>query len=484
MIGKLRQALQENRVNRLMRLGEKMMRMGRHEQALQLHKKALEISRELSRLQPEDHLHTRVIASLLYNIASSLSAIGRPIEALEVLGESEQKYLKVGAAGLEPTDALLADVQARKALAKYACGYGASAVVDLNVAIVGYASLSIGRDHPLYLDLARVLSMNALVLRSYGDPDLAVASADYAIRAYLYRASEVNGTASAAIHASYLRMAAGVASEIHAAHGRMNLALSADGFAVHTARSLMPRKTASDMRELALALTRMGLHLRANAQNAEAESLLREGQTLDPLAAKIAISEWELVKGGVDPTRITVATSLAVAAKELDSDRVPAGLSSALTHPAIAVELLTPSQRCDLRLAPAFAKQLADAALALPPAMRAEMMRLGLEAHYLFVMADLNQPPAGRHQLSDFGPSWARILLACSRAYEADGQLGMGLDLSKWAAEVATKLMQTGDLKSELIALIRECLKQRGRLLIASGDASAGEDVLDLARKL
>jgi tetratricopeptide (TPR) repeat protein len=483
MIGKLRQALQENRVNRLMRQGEKMMRMGRNEQALELHKKALEISRELSRLQPEDQLHTRVIASLLYNIASSLSAIGRPIEALEALGESEQKYIKVGAAGPEPTDTLLADVQARKAMAKYACGYGASAVVDLNLAIIGYARFSVDRDHQHYLDLARVLSINALVLRSYGDPDLAVASADYAIRAYLYRASEVNGTASAAIHASYLRMAVGVASEIHAAHGRISHALAADGIAVHTARSLMPRKTANDMRELTLALTRMGLHLRANAQEAEAESLLREGQTLDPSAAKIALSEWELVKGGVDPTRITVATSLAAAAKELGSDRVPDELSSALTHPAIAVKLLTPSQRCDPELAPAFAKLLADAALALPPAMRAEMMRLGLEAHYLFVMAD-NQLPESRSQLNDFGPSWARILLACSRAYEADGQLGMGLDLSKWVTELVTKLMQTGDLRSELVALIRECLEQRGRLLIASGNTTEGEDVLALARKL
>jgi tetratricopeptide (TPR) repeat protein len=485
MIGRLRQTVQENRVNRLMWQGENMMRMGRHEEALRLHRKALEISRELACVQPEDQLPTRVIASLLYNIASSLSGLGRPKEAIEALEESEQKYLIVGAAGLEPTDALVADVQARKGLAKYACGYGASAVMDFNVAITGYGSLFTGRDDdPLYLDLARVLSMNALVLKTYGDPDLAVASADYALRAYISRAGEINGTDSSAMHANYFMMAAGVAAEIHAAHGRMNLALSADDFAVFTARSLMGRRTASDRRELAMAVTRKWLHLIYNNQREEAESLLREGRSLDASAAQIAIREWELVKSGVSPTRVTVATSLAAAAKELGSDRVPDELSSALTSPATEIKILTPSQRCDQRLASAFAKQLADIAIALPPAMKGEIVRLGLEAHYLFVMADLVQQPESRHQLNDFGPSWARILLACSLSYEAEGQLGMGLDLAKWAAEVGMKLMKTGDLKRELIALIRECLEQRGRLLIVSGDARAGEGFLNLARKL
>ncbi|MBO0798013.1 MAG: tetratricopeptide repeat protein [Blastocatellia bacterium] len=487
MIGRLRQSLQENRVNRFMQKGETMMRMGRHEQALQLHEKALEISRELASAQPEDQLHNRVIASLLYNIASSLLAIGRLKEAIEALEESEQKYLKVGASGLEATDTLLADVQARKGMTKCACGYGASAVVDLNLAVTGYTSLFSGReDDPLYLDLARVLSLNALVLKKWGDPDLAVASADFAIRAYLSRAGEINGTASSALHASYLRMAAGVASEIHAAHGRMNLALSADTFAVHTARSLMPRQTVSDLQELALAVTRAGLHLRDSNRREEAEPLLREGRALDAATTQIAISQWERVKDGIDPIMLTVATSLTAAAKELGSDRVPDKLSSSLTCPAIEIKILTPWQRCDLRLAPTFAKQLADAAIALPAAMRGVMVRLGLEAHYLFVMADLFQNPESRHQLIDFGPSWARILLACSREYEAEGpgQLGMGLDLARWAGMVAMKLMQIGELKPDLVALIRDCLEQHGRLLIASGDEHAGKDILALAHKL
>jgi tetratricopeptide (TPR) repeat protein len=399
---------------------------------LQHHEKALEISRELARAQPENQAHTRVMAGLLYNIASSLSGLGRPKDAIAALEESEQKYLKLGAAGLEPTAALLADVQARKGMAKHACGYGASAVVDLNVAITGYGSLFSGRkDDPHYLDLARVLSLNALVLKMWGDPDLAVASADYAIRAYLSRAAESGDTANSPMHASYFSMAAGVAAVIHAAHGRMNLALSADDFAVYTARALMPCQTAGDLRELALALTRKGLHLMANNQRGEAESLLKDGEALDAAGALIAIIEWAQVERGIAPTGVTVATSLTAAANELGSDRVPDGLSSALTCPAIDVKLLTPSQRCEPRLAPAFAKQLADTALALPPAMRAEMVRLGLEAHYLFVMADLSRALESRRQLSDFGPSWASVLLALSRMYEAEEQSGMGLDLAK-----------------------------------------------------
>jgi tetratricopeptide (TPR) repeat protein len=471
---------QENRVDELMRQGQMMMLMGRNEQALQLHEEALDIARQLSGAHPEDQANTFVIAGLLYNIASSLSAIGRPKEAIKALNESEQKYRLVGAAGFRPVDTLLADVLARRGMAKYACGYGASAVLDLNSAISVYGSLFTGRDDdPHHLDFARVLSMNATVLKIYGDPDLAVASADCAIRMYLSKSGETD--ANPALHKNYLWMAAGVASEIHAAHDRMDLALSADDFAVHSARSLMSSQTWRGL--LALALTRKGLHLKANNRSEEAESLLQEGWSLDASAAQNAISEWEGVNSGAEPTKVTVATSLAAAAKELGSARVPHDLTAALTCPAIDVKILTPSQRCRPEFAHAFAERLADIALAILPLMKPEGLRLGLEAHYLFAIASQAQTHAMRYQYSDFGPSWARILLACSRAYEVDGQLAMGLDLASWGGGVAAQLMPFGFMNLELTDLIRKCMEQHGRLLILSGDARAGEEILDMTRK-
>jgi hypothetical protein len=297
-------------------------------------------------------------------------------------------------------------------------------------------------------------------------------------------AGEIDNGSNPALHMSYLVMAAGVASEIHAAHNRMDLALSADDFAVRSASSIMSSQIGRGLQELALALTRKGLHLRANNRSEEAESLLQQGWSLDASAAQCAILQWEGGNSGVEPTKVTVATSLAAAAKELGSARVPHDLTAALTCPAIDVKILTPSQRYRPEDVQALAERLADIALAILPLMKPEGLRLGLEAHYLFAIASQAQTHAMRYQYSDFGPSWARILLACSRAYEVDGQLDMGLDLASWGGGVAMQLMPFSFFNPELTDLIRKCMEQHGRLLILSGDARAGDEVLDLAQKL
>lgn len=475
----------ERRAACLHRQADEMMQLGRHAEALQRYQFALDIARELARTHPEDHIHIEAMASMLYSMASALTALGQPAAAITALEESEQHYRALGAAGVLQAGPLVADVQARKGFAQHARGYGASAVLDLDAAVVAYRYLYSGRDSdPLALDLARVLAMNAAVLRAYGDPDLAVAAADAALRLYLSKASTVNRTPAVALHATYTLMAASVVSEIHAAHRRMDLAYAADEIAVHTARSLRPRNTMHDRRELALALTRKGLHVRTSNRPVESEPLLNEGRKLDSAAAQQAVAQWEQVQAGAAPAQVTVATALATAAKELGTERVPAELVASLTRPARDVALLSPFDRCGPQQAHSYAQQLAAISVALLPAKHVEGLRLGLEAHYLFAIASHERTSAMRYQLNVYGPAWARTLLACSQAYEAEGQLNMALDLAAWGGRVVQKLLPLSGLDTELRPLIRACMEQHGRLCIAIGDTRAGEEILHQTQTL
>ncbi|GAB4425779.1 MAG: hypothetical protein OHK0015_06070 [Chloroflexi bacterium OHK40] len=469
----------------LHRRADEMMQQGKYADALQQYQEALIIARELARTHPDDHLHSQAMASMLYSMASALTACNQPAAAVTALEESEQQYRALDAAGVLQAAPLVADVQARRGFAQHVRGYGASAVLDLDAAVVAYRSLYSGRDNdPLALDLARVLAMNAAVLRAHGDPDLAVAAADAALRLYLSRAAAVNRTPAVALHATYTLMAANVASEIHAAHRRMDLAFAADEIAVHTARSLLPRNTGRDRSALALALTRKGLHLRASNRPAEAGPLLNEGHRLDSAAAQQAIAHWEEVQAGVAPIQITVATALAAAAKDLGTERVPASLASSLIRPTREVVLFSPFDRCSPQQAHTYARQLAEISVALLPAKREEGLRLGLEAHYLFAIASREQSSAMRYQLNVYGPPWVRTLLACSKTYEAEGQLSMALDLAAWGSGVVQNMLPARVLDTQLQPLIRDCLEQHGRLCMATGDTRAAEEMLRQAQTL
>jgi tetratricopeptide (TPR) repeat protein len=482
MWSQFKETRQRSRANRLAQRAQKLRAMGRHEEALPVQEELLKIARDLALAYPDELIH---VPDELYNLASSLRATGRLDAAIEMLEESERKYLELAAWGRQGVDALVADVRARKGLTQSARGYGVSAVMDLDAAVTAYSRLYTGADDPRYLDLARVLAMNAEVLRRHGDPDLAVTSADSAMSLYASRIRTIDSFWDAAMHWDCLSTAASVSSEIHAAHGGIKEALTADIFAVHAARFRTSySKTTLDLRALALALTRHGLHLKANNQDSEAQPLLLEGAVLDSASASEASTQWELAKTGKSPVLITLATSLDAAASVLGSDRVPDRLSANLTRPGSRAFLKTPSDRCDPQLAPAFAQELSEISTALLPTMRAEGMRLGLEAHFLFAISSRMQTPSMRYQLQTFGPPWARVLLACSRAYETQGNLSMALDLASWCGGVTTSLMPFSVLDTTLSALILECVEHHARLLIASGDKAAGDELLDLARPL
>lgn len=92
-----------------------------------------------------------------------------------------------------------------------------------------------------------------------------------------------------------------------------------------------------------------------------------------------------------------------------------------MTRPAIDCVIATPAHRCPPQLAPAYAVELAQLALSMLRAAPEAGLRMGLEAHYLFAVASEQQVLAMRYQFQDFGPAWARVLLACSRVFQDRG---------------------------------------------------------------
>lgn len=97
--------------------------------------------------------------------------------------------------------------------------------------------------------------MNARVLRTWGDPDLAVASADAAMRLYNREVRTDRYRAQATMHAGYWQMAADVAATLHAAHKRFNIAMAISTIAVTLARSeFAHQRTVEHRRMLATAL--------------------------------------------------------------------------------------------------------------------------------------------------------------------------------------------------------------------------------------
>ncbi|MBE1531423.1 hypothetical protein [Actinomadura algeriensis] len=109
---------------------------------------------------------------------------------------------------------------------------------------------------------------NAEVLHRFGDPDLAVASADCAIRQYLNKSAEINASAGGSVHIDRFRRAIAIASELHAAGGRLHLALQVDDMAVRAAGLAGATRGAARARE--------AVHLRADGRTREADELARD----------------------------------------------------------------------------------------------------------------------------------------------------------------------------------------------------------------
>ncbi len=459
----------------------------------------------MARADPAADRPIRQRASILYALGALHIDAHRWDAAVAALDDSETAYRELAGRGRPGTEALIADVKARRGSAKMIGGRGASAVLELDEAVSSHRRLLAGQQTAARsLDMARILTSNAAVLDRFGDPDLAVASADHAIRLYTSLADAINAAPDLDFHFGYLETVADVAARIHAATGRLDLALQADDLAVHAARALAKASgSASETAGLAARLTRKGLHLTAAGQpdrHDEAASCLAEGLALDAAIALQATSEWEQAVAGGRP--VTLASALETAARSLGHDRVRRELLDAVTAPAADGRILCPSDRCAADSAPAWANELAGIAIDLLPRSAVAGLRVGLEAHYLYAAGSRHNPPVMRYQFDSSGIPWARLLLACCQTLAATDEewaLPLALDLASWNFGVIVQLQPfvmtaqrylksgkppPGDLDTSVVPLVRDCLSVHATLHVRNADHEAAQQFTQIAKLL
>jgi tetratricopeptide (TPR) repeat protein len=482
-----------------------LQRRGRLEPALTFYNEALDIAQKRAGADPADDRPIRQRASILCQLGSLHIEADRWDVAVTVLEDSERAYRELAARGVSGIEPLIADVKARRAQARMLGGRGASAVLEVGEAVSYHLGLPPGQHTPARsLGMARILTSNAMILDRFGDPDLAVASADRAIRLYTSLADAINAAPDLDFQFDYLLTVADIAARIHSTSGRLDRTLEADDLAVHAARALAKATgSASAAKALAVRLTRKGLHLRALGQperREEVTACLAEGSGLDAAAALLTTAEWEQAMNEEPP--LTLALALEDAELTLGRGRVRSELLDAVTAPANGRGILTPSGRCSEEAARMHANELSEIAVDLLPLSAAAGLRIGLEAHYLFAVGTRHDAPVVRHQFDSSGIPWARLLLACCQVLDGMRQecaLPLALDLASWNFGVIVQLQPfvmnvqrylktgkplPGDLDTSVVDLVRDCLSLHAALHLRNGDDEAAQQIRQVARLL
>ncbi len=320
------------------------------------------------------------LGSMLYAQGEWLLENGEYQPALDALAEAEQSYARLGP---RVPAQLITDVALRRARVLMAAGRRLSAMAEAQRAMIRalepVASDTRGLG-PQVIDAARVLAHGSTVqLGSGGDPDLAAAAADWALRKYLGAFRQGDQLSLPEAHVSAVEAAARAAYVAHAAAGRDDVAA-------------VPLQL--------IAATSGGMRV-----------------DLESAVARVRRSQ---------PSLATVLTS----AGRPD-------LAETLTAPATDLRLLLPAMRCPVQLAPAVAEQLSELGDGLDGAAR---ILLYLEAHALFASASQDQVSAMQYQFDHFGPSWAVAVMRFGQGMTELGQTAAAVDAADWLGGILQQL--------------------------------------------
>jgi hypothetical protein len=370
---------------------------------------------------------------------------------------------------------LIADVHCRRGVANTFRRFELSAVQDFDRAASTYRELRAegARNHDL--DYVRVLSRSAhLSLIGLMDPDVASVAADLAISTYLKASSALSPGDLVS-----MCQACEAASVIHAANGRLAIALQADELGVHCGRMLRERGNPGAASTLASALARRAVHLQAAGRKDEGDACWQEALGSSARAAQTAKECWQWTLQPDDDIHNTLAAALEIARGRLGEARIGTRLTSLVHDTNLSApelggrELIAfPSARCHPQLAAVVGGELMQCAVDLLPGEPKAALRLLVEAHCLIQSGMRARASSARHGLQDFGPAWAEALLRMSRAVESEP---LARDLAEWAYMVARQLVPFTFTEGgqRLKPLIRECLTRHSALLEASGDLAA-----------
>jgi hypothetical protein len=282
---------------------------------------------------------------------------------------------------------------------------------------------------PLALDVADALARHAHVVAGHGDPDVACAAADTAVRLYLARADEINASAERqARHVPGFHRAALTAWAVHSEAGRVDRAAEAGELAAATGSGSQPLWP-------------------------------DEGDPRDRVAG-----------------RLTLAEAL---------DRADAlALRATLVAPAIDATILCTTHRCPPGNAPTAALQLADLVEEMVDDDLDVGVRLALEAHVLFASAARDRSPAGAVGFTRLGPAWLEMLGTTSQVCEKAGRRGLALDLARWMGTVGRLLRPQLAGDAGLVEHLRWARVWEAGLVHAGGDPAAARELAAEARAL
>jgi hypothetical protein len=204
MLNRTKRALQKRCTEHALE-ARRLMGLGRGAEGLARYTGAVDIARRLAEAEPDDPRPLGEYAAMLQSAGSLCAQAGQAAAALHSLSACEGIYRDLGDRWALDVRRQLAEVKARKSVTETGLSLGASAVLDADEAVTLYRGLLAENDSAeLALALAGALVGNAEALARYGDPDLAAASAGYAVQ--LCQPTEQ----APGLSAAQLQMAAGV----------------------------------------------------------------------------------------------------------------------------------------------------------------------------------------------------------------------------------------------------------------------------------
>ncbi|MEU8134743.1 hypothetical protein [Streptodolium elevatio] len=425
---------------------------------------ALDIATALAARTPDDVRAWQAIAATRYALIESCARTGDFAAALESADACLAAYAKVAESGGTPggsgaeTTALTADVRARRAVALAGNGQITAALLEADEAVCMYVGLGAEDwDSGCLPDLARVLSTVAPVRARYGEPDHAAATADYAIRLYVENAARINRRPDAPTHARCLFEAAQIASDLHAAAGRTDLALSAANVGRQTAAARRIDGFVRREQAYAGALARYTIRLTEDGKSDESEAFLAESCAIDPGAyARVAAEAYPLARARVEVPPL--ADALRAAQAMLRDVELPELLDGLLADPWSVQPSLSVPDRCPADVAPEIAETLAAAAVRMLGEGDPQGLRLCLEANVVFAGAAAREVPAMRHDFAAYGTLWAQALAMAAWRFHETGSEAFrwyAADLAAWLLGVLDRLAPLAAAQPDITELIR-----------------------------